>query len=92
MGYGSGKGLIPHQQGDNNGRTGIGVYRYDVDSNGDYICVVTNLVEVSRGKEAWIMMNLFWNGRNWESVETYFTILQRALWVELSEYGGELWG
>ena len=36
-------------------------------------------------------MNFFWNGRHWESVETYFTILQRALWIELDGYSGEVW-
>jgi len=38
-----------------------------------------------------MQIDLFWTGDRWASADLYFAILQRALWVELDFYGGELW-
>ena len=32
-----------------------------------------------------------WTGKDWQSFDFIFAILQRALWVELDGYGGEIW-
>jgi len=37
------------------------------------------------------MIAFYWTGTKWESIEIYFTLLQRALWIELDSYAGEVW-